>query len=285
MADVTFSMFSAPETRVIQHGLGLVPQAPAPKSLTEKYRPTRLSELVGQGAAVFHLSTFAESPYETAFVFSGDTGTGKTSAAVALANELGIDPNWSLHRIAAGEMDAEAVTAALKSLRYAAPGGGWKMIICDEADVMSAKAKQMWLSALEDLPTRSIVVFTTNHLQRFESRFLDRCEVVRFASEATTLMQDAQVLVDRLWTAEGLPGRAPNVRTMPELVEHGAISFRRVVRFVEEAKRGRYLPRTTAHAAKTTVSPELVEKRRQAGFKAAQTRKLRLAQKSEKGPQ
>jgi replication-associated recombination protein RarA len=255
MSDVTFSMFSAPESRTVQRGLGLTPPAAPPRALTEKYRPARFAEIVGQGAAVLHLTKFTETPYPTAFVFAGETGTGKTSAAVALANELGVDLNWSLHRISAGEMDAEAVTFALKSLRFVAPGSGWKVVICDEADSMSPKAKQMWLSALEDLPEKSVIIFTTNHLSRFEQRFLDRCELVKFASDATTLTQDAQALFNRLWAAEQLAGLAPDVRTIPDLVDQkGAISFRRVVRAIEQAKLGLLSPRPATIETKPIVS-------------------------------
>ena len=170
---------------------------------------------------------------------------------MSLANELGVDTNWSLHRIDAGEMDAEAVALALKSLRFVSPGGGWKLVLCDEADSMSAKAKAMWLSALEDLSPKSVIVFTTNHLERFQQRFLDRCEIVKFESEATTLMQDAQVLMNRLWSLEGLAGEPFDVRTLPDLVQKGAVSFRRVVRAVEQAKLG-WRPTTIAAAPART---------------------------------
>lgn len=37
----------------------------------------------------------------------------------------------------------------------------------------------------------------------FERRFLDRCEEIRFESDAKMLMHDAQLLFNRLWSAGG----------------------------------------------------------------------------------
>ena len=81
MSEISFSMFSRPESRSVQHGLGLTDGPRPPKALAEKYRPARFAEIVGQGAAVLHLSKFVETPYPTAFLFAGETGTGKTSMA------------------------------------------------------------------------------------------------------------------------------------------------------------------------------------------------------------
>lgn len=230
----TFSMFSAPESRGIQKGLSLSDPPPEPQSLTEKYRPQSFRAVVGQKAAIDQLKAFVAAPYPTAFVFAGETGTGKTSAAVALATELGVDKNWSLHRISAGEMDAEAVNLALRSLRFVSPGGGWKLVLCDEADSMSAKAKQMWLSALEELSEKSVIVFTTNHLGRFEPRFLDRCVTIKFESNLADHVQDAQALVNAIWKAETGQRHAPPFQSLQGFTDPSVpISYRRLVRAIE----------------------------------------------------
>jgi ATPase family associated with various cellular activities (AAA) len=172
-----------------------------------------------------------------AFLFSGETGTGKTSVALSLANELGVSEDWGLHRVSSGAMDAEAVEGILTTIRYTAPGNGWKLVICDEADTMSPKAKQLWLSALEELPAKTVIVFTTNHAAKFEQRFLDRCEHLGFASDASFLAQDAQALIDKIWAAEGLGSMPPRASALTGLIEKGAISFRRVVQALVQANR------------------------------------------------
>jgi replication factor C small subunit len=111
--------------------------------LTEKHRPRTLAEIVGQEAAESRLQAFVASPYSTAFVLSGYTGCGKTSAAKSLAHDLGVDLMWGFHEIKSTEGDIEEVGRALKSLRFCAPGSGEKLVLVDEADSMSSRAKAM----------------------------------------------------------------------------------------------------------------------------------------------
>ena len=198
--------------------------------LDEKYRPTTLSEVMGQGAAVFAMETFLDAPHSTAFLFEGESGVGKTSTARALANDLGVDPDWGFDFIESARGDMEAVERALTMLRHVAPGSGWKLVLVDEADLMTPRASHLWLSALESLPPKSVVVFTTNRPSHFPDRFLDRCERIVFQSDGRTLRQDAQTLVNQVWKRETGLDDAPDVNDLPNVVDsRGIISFRRAV--------------------------------------------------------
>lgn len=281
-------------TATEQRGLNLGNPAPEPRPWTEKYRPARLSDLIGQGFARHQLERFLESPYSVAFLFAGPTGTGKTSTARALASELGVCPHWGLTQIGSGEMDAEAVRAALDQLRFIAPGGGWKMVVADEADAMSLKAKQLWLSALESIPARSVLVFTTNHADRLESRFRDRCERIPFEAPAAIAMRDARMLAERIWRAE-FPSRAcPDLSGWPDLEEGGQLSYRRLVQRLQLVARTVELvvppvepvapvaaaPEPDAPPAGYPLAPSAAapgdSPRRLAALKAAATRRARM---------
>ena len=260
--ETTFSMFSAPESRALQTSLPLAAPPKQGQSLTEKYRPQKFSDVVGQGYAIMKLTAYLEFPHPTAFIFSGETGIGKTSLALCLANELGINRDWGLRHIKSGELDVEEVRAALDQLRFACPcGSGWKMIIADEADLMGSKSKGLWLSGLEDIPPKSIIIFTTNEPDKFPARFLDRCEHIRFEDSARTILQDAQVLLNRIWIGENLQGPPPSVERFPGIVNNGRLSFRRVVRAIEEESRrqtaqraARPVERPVSGAGKATLT-------------------------------
>src|SRR5437763_1970603 len=83
---------------------------------------SKLADVLGQPAVVSGLATFAAAPYPTSFLFAGESGTGKTSAAHALARELGIDADseemGGLYEVPSGELTADAVRAAMKNLHY-----------------------------------------------------------------------------------------------------------------------------------------------------------------------
>ena len=64
---------------------------------TEKYRPKKLDEIVGNNRAIIELRKWADewkkrTPKVRAVILSGKAGTGKTSSALALANEYSWTP-------------------------------------------------------------------------------------------------------------------------------------------------------------------------------------------------
>jgi len=63
------------------------------KPWVEKYRPQRLDDIVGQDHIVKRLKHYAKTGSMPHLLFAGPPGTGKTSAALALAREL-FGENW-----------------------------------------------------------------------------------------------------------------------------------------------------------------------------------------------
>ncbi len=114
---------------------------------TEKYRPTSLTQVVGNDNAVRSMRRWADSwkngiPKKKALALRGEPGTGKTSSALALANDYGwvvIEMNASDHRNA----DSIRRVAGIGSISqtFSESGeflstidGRRKLIVLDEAD-------------------------------------------------------------------------------------------------------------------------------------------------------
>lgn len=226
----------------------LVECPPVPKSkvsLTEKYRPKCLAEIVGQPDAVDLLRDFAAEPYSWAFILAGETGTGKTSAAYALATELGCNleadpPEFGgVYSIQSGEHSAESVRAIWPKL-WSVPFDselGWKVVIVNEVEQLSAVVERIWLDRLEDLPPRTVIIFTTNAIQSLPARFQDRCTVIPFESGTEALSGSAARLVGEIWRSEtgrdcpaGLAERIAS-----QAGRGGNMSFRRVVQNIVPA--------------------------------------------------
>jgi len=119
---------------------------------TEKYRPRILDEVIGNERAVIELRKWAKSwdsgkPKKRALILSGKPGIGKTSSAIALAN----DYKWALIELNAS--DARNATKIKKVATYGAVNetfddygrfissktGGRKLIVLDEADNLYEK--------------------------------------------------------------------------------------------------------------------------------------------------
>lgn len=217
---------------------------PAPKcrqSLTEKWRPRRLADVVGQDEAVAQLSAFAADPYPAAFILAGDTGTGKSSAAIALAADLGCDINANpaefggVYSIPSGELNADTLRTLWPQL-WQVPfqsSRGWKVVIVNEIEAVNGTVERLFLDKLEDLPGKTVIVFTTNNLASLPSRFVDRCigGVIEFCAAADDLAEPARALARSIWRAEtGAEIPADTIdRLITRSTQAGRLSLRRVV--------------------------------------------------------
>ena len=60
------------------------------KNLANELRPSKLDEVIGQKQVVNLLKNVVKNNIYNSFIFFGESGTGKTTCAMALANELGL---------------------------------------------------------------------------------------------------------------------------------------------------------------------------------------------------
>lgn len=208
--------------------------------LVERYRPSRLAEIAGQPQAVRALRAFLANPYATAFLFHGDTGTGKTSAALALAAELGCAVDQAEYggvwQIASGEQSADNVRQTAQQMWYRPMfGSGWRVFIVNECDRMNPAAETLWLDRLEQLPDHAVVVFTTNNPEKLSDRFADRCIGVRFESQQDKIRPALEDLIYSVIQAES--GSAPDAAAVESIADKATrgsrLSFRRALQLLQ----------------------------------------------------
>jgi replication factor C large subunit len=114
---------------------------------TEKYRPKSLSQIIGNESAANAMKRWGESwksgvPRTKALTLQGEPGTGKTSAALALASDMGwdaIEMNASDHRNAASIKKVAGLGSAGQTFSptgefLSSNQGHRKLVILDEAD-------------------------------------------------------------------------------------------------------------------------------------------------------
>ncbi len=169
--------------------------------LVEKYRPRTLSEVRGNHKAVEELRKWALNwPAEkTAALLYGKPGTGKTSAAVALANDMG----WQLLELNASDKRTQgAINATVGAAsRNASLQNAQKLILLDEIDNLHGNADRGGAKAVTELvkKTREPVILTANDLYGVSSTLRGHCKLIAFFAIREESAQKA--LVD-IWHNE-----------------------------------------------------------------------------------
>jgi replication-associated recombination protein RarA len=110
--------------------------------LYEKYRPKSLAEIVGQ-PVVGQLQEIAERPFPLCVLIEGPTGTGKTTAAYALAQDMGCYDTtvWpGCHTVCGADFTAEMARhwfGPETPLRFVAPGKGYHVMVIEELEYLN----------------------------------------------------------------------------------------------------------------------------------------------------
>lgn len=169
--------------------------------LVEKYRPRTLSEVRGNHKAVEELRKWALNwPAEkTAALLYGKPGTGKTSSAVALANDMG----WQLLELNASDKRTQGTINATvgAASRNASLQNAQKLILLDEIDNLHGNSDRGGAKAVTELAkkTREPVILTANDLHGVSSTLRGRCKLIAFVAIREESAQKA--LVD-IWHNE-----------------------------------------------------------------------------------
>lgn len=170
-----------------------------PLPLSEKYRPATIGAFIGLEKQRKILSAFAKRPVSCAWLLHGDSGLGKTSLALALAEEMQAE----LHLIPSQKCNAEAINEARRMCQYAPMfGKQWHLVLADEIDSASQAAQLALLSKLDstDSAPSTVWVFTSNNCERLEKRFLSRCRVMEFSNYG--MRSDLAVFLADIWRKE-----------------------------------------------------------------------------------
>ena len=100
------------------------------QALYRKYRPSKLSELVGQEEAVSLINNQIENEnLGHAYLFLGPRGVGKTSLARIIALQLGCDPIFDISEIdAASHNKVDDIREMNESVNFIASSPGKKRV-------------------------------------------------------------------------------------------------------------------------------------------------------------
>lgn len=159
--------------------------------LALKYRPKSFDEVIGQDLTVRQLVAGLEnSTLGHALLFYGTRGTGKTTSARIVARELNKDfpdiyEHWeNRSHLVLTEIDAASnngvdhVREIIDNIRYQTVGH--RVVIMDEAHMLTRQAFNAFLKTLEEPPDRVTFILATTEPHKLPATIRSRCQSYEF---------------------------------------------------------------------------------------------------------
>ena len=194
----------------------------------EKYRPANVSETILTNELQDTFQKIVDGGEIPNMLFSGSAGTGKTTVAKAICNELGLD-----YIVINGSEEGNIDTLRGKIKQFASSvslSGGYKVVILDEADYLNPQSTQPALRGfIEEFSNNCRFILTCNFKNRIIEPLHSRCSNYEFnfskkvtASLCGDFMGRARAILD----GEGV---TYNMDTLAQVIMRHAPDWRRIL--------------------------------------------------------
>ena len=152
-------------------------------ALARKYRPKKLSELIGQDIFVSTIQNALKNKrLAHAYLFSGVRGVGKTTTARILAHLFNGEEEVKGTPLDLFEVDAARYTTVdtmrelLDGIKYRPSNWKYKVYILDEVHMLSNSAVSSLLKNLEEPPEHVKFIFCTTEPRKIPATIISRCQ-------------------------------------------------------------------------------------------------------------
>jgi replication factor C small subunit len=150
----------------------------------EKYRPKTVSEYVFKNESQKRtIQGWINDKSIPHLLFAGSAGTGKTTLARVLINELGVQPADLLFINATRDNGIEYVRNKITNFSETMPWGDFKIVLLDEADYLSPDAQAALRGVMEQYHSSVRFILTCNYDNKIIPPLKSRCQVFQIQKQ------------------------------------------------------------------------------------------------------
>jgi DNA polymerase III delta prime subunit len=194
----------------------------------EKYRPRNIADTILSQSLKDTFQAIVTSGQMQNMLFTGTAGSGKTTVAKALCNELGLD-----YIIVNGSEEGNIDTLRGKIKQFASSislSGGYKVVILDEADYLNPQSTQPALRGfIEEFSNNCRFILTCNFKNRIIEPLHSRCAVYEFNTTKKEKAELAGQFMKRLKLILDQEKVTYNNLALADVISKHAPDWRRII--------------------------------------------------------
>ncbi|MDB4543217.1 AAA family ATPase [bacterium] len=141
---------------------------------TEKYRPDSLDGYIGNTNIISKVKVYLESGDVPHLLLYGKAGTGKTTLAKIIINNIDCD---YIYINASDENNVDTVRNKIRNFASSVGFEPLKVIILDEADYMTPNAQAALRNLMETFSKHTRFILTCNYVEKIIDPIQSRCQV------------------------------------------------------------------------------------------------------------
>ena len=162
----------------------------------EKYRPKKISDIIGQKEIIGSLSGLMKNQAEMPnLLFSGGAGVGKTTTAMCLSREI-LGDRWKDYTLELNASDERGIGMVREKVKKFSRFAGldteipFKIIILDEADEMTSDAQTALRRIIEDTAKFCRFILIANNVSKIIPPIQSRCANFKFTQIDKNIIQN-----------------------------------------------------------------------------------------------
>ena len=199
---------------------------------TEKYRPAKVSDYVFRDAdQKRQVEGWLESGAMPHLLFSGAPGTGKTTLAKVLLNELDVDHMDILIMNGSSQNGVDEVRERITNFASTMSFGEMRYILLDEADYLTPNAQAALRNVMETYSNFCRFILTCNYPQKVIPALHSRCQgfhiekldVTEFTARIAEIAINEGVAVDLETLDTYVQASYPDLRKCINLVQQNVV--------------------------------------------------------------